>query len=185
MPTIKASDANALIGSFVPPGVVQPFAGSTAPSGWLLCDGAPVSRPIANGGTVDTYKALYDVIGLTWGNPSGSQFNLPDLRGVFVKGAGTTSRSAGKDSAGNFYAGSLGTYLTDKMQGHRHYITAANNTIYFLVGGAGGSNFAAGGAISAAYTIGGDPTSDGPDGEPRKGLTTEPQSAGMNYIIKY
>ena len=179
MPTIKASDEMATVGIFTPPGVVQPFAGSTAPSGWLLCIGQAISQT--------TYKALYDTIGYTWGNPGSNQFNLPDLRGVFVKGAGTTTRTAGKDSAGNFYAGSLGTYLTDKMQGHYHSLSGVRNYIYTDVGTinvAGGPmsynpyGYAADLSVTAS-------TNDGTNGAPRSGLTTEPQSAGMNYIIKY
>lgn len=50
------------------------YAGKTAPSGWLLCDGSAVSRT--------TYSALYDAIGTTYGSGDGSTtFNLPNMSG--------------------------------------------------------------------------------------------------------
>lgn len=67
--------------SFVatPSGTVITFAGSTAPSGYLECDGTAISR--------STYAALYAVVGTTYGSGDGSTtFNLPDLRGYFVRG---------------------------------------------------------------------------------------------------
>jgi microcystin-dependent protein len=57
----------------------MPYAGSTAPTGYLLCDGSEV--PIAS------YQDLYGVIGTTYGtgvNPN--TFKLPDLRGRFALG---------------------------------------------------------------------------------------------------
>ena len=58
----------------VPAGTVAAFAGSAAPSGWLLCDGSAVSRT--------TYAALFAVIGTTYGAGDGSTtFNLPNLKG--------------------------------------------------------------------------------------------------------
>lgn len=58
----------------VPAGLIEPFAGSTVPAGFLLCDGAAVSRT--------TYATLYAVIGDTFGAGDGeTTFNLPDLSG--------------------------------------------------------------------------------------------------------
>ena len=57
---------------YAPKGILMPFAGSTAPSGWLICDGSGVSTT--------TYAELFAVIGYTYGG-SGSLFALPDLRG--------------------------------------------------------------------------------------------------------
>lgn len=54
-------------------GTVQMYAGQTAPSGWLICDGTAISRTI--------YDRLFDVIGTTYGAGDGSTtFNLPDLQ---------------------------------------------------------------------------------------------------------
>lgn len=73
------------------PGIVLPYAGSTAPTGWLLCFGQAVSRT--------TYAALFDAIGTTFGAGDGSTtFNVPDLRGRV---------SAGKDNMGGTAASRL------------------------------------------------------------------------------
>lgn len=74
----------------VPVGVVQAFAGSTTPQGWLLCDGSAVSRT--------DYADLYAVIGDTYGAGDGtSTFNLPNLTDKFIEGSATsgTVKSAG------------------------------------------------------------------------------------------
>ena len=58
----------------LPPGILHPFAGSTSPTGYLLCDGTAVSRT--------TYSGLFAAIGTTYGVGDGSTtFNLPDMRG--------------------------------------------------------------------------------------------------------
>jgi len=63
-----------------PAGLIAPFAGASAPSGWLLCDGSEVDRA--------SYSALYDVIGDTYkASPTPGKFGLPDLRGRMPIGA--------------------------------------------------------------------------------------------------
>ena len=55
------------------PGFIAPFAGTSVPEGWLLCDGSAVSRT--------TYAKLFAVIGTTYGAGDGnSTFNLPDFK---------------------------------------------------------------------------------------------------------
>lgn len=73
-----------------PIGTVQMFAGKTIPAGWLLCNGAAISRT--------TYSALYNVIGTTYGGGDGrTTFALPNLIDKFVQGAATagTYKEAG------------------------------------------------------------------------------------------
>ena len=66
--------------ALVPTGTVLAFAGSSAPSGFLLCDGRAVSRT--------TYTSLFSVIGTTYGSGDGSTtFNLPDMRGRVAVGS--------------------------------------------------------------------------------------------------
>lgn len=67
-------------------GIITPFAGSSAPSGWLLCQGQELAR--------SSYPALERVLGQTYGaftNGSGSagstHFKLPDLRGRTMLGS--------------------------------------------------------------------------------------------------
>lgn len=73
--------------SVTPTGVVSFFAGSSAPSGWLLCDGSAVNRT--------TYSALFGVIGTTYGSGDGvTTFTLPDLRGRVPVGKNSGTFSA-------------------------------------------------------------------------------------------
>ena len=55
----------------IPTGTITPWSQSTAPTGFLECNGAAVSQA--------TYAALFAVIGTTYGDPGGGNFNLPDL----------------------------------------------------------------------------------------------------------
>jgi microcystin-dependent protein len=74
-----------------PVGFVGDFAGSVAPTGWLMCFGQAVSRT--------TYAQLYGVIGTAYGAGDGSTtFNVPDLRGMVT---------AGKDNMGGSTRGML------------------------------------------------------------------------------
>lgn len=80
----------------LPPATVHAFAGTTAPEGWAMCDGSAVSRT--------EYAALFAVIGTTYGVGDGSTtFNLPDMRGEFLRGLdnmGTAAGARGLDSDG-------------------------------------------------------------------------------------
>lgn len=63
----------------VPSGVVMAFAGATAPTGWLLCAGALISRT--------TYADLFAAIGTAHGSGDGSTtFALPNYAGRFLRG---------------------------------------------------------------------------------------------------
>lgn len=93
-PAITA-DSTGLIsvtgGGFVPTGALMPFAGSSAPAGWLLANGTAVSRT--------TYSKLFAVIGTSYGVGNGSTtFNLPDGRSRYF--IGLDSGSASNDALG-------------------------------------------------------------------------------------
>lgn len=64
----------------VPAGSVEAFAGSVVPSGWLMCNGASISKT--------DYYHLYDIIGDAYGSGDEDNFVLPDLRSRQVVGAG-------------------------------------------------------------------------------------------------
>lgn len=67
--------------SGIPSGSLMPYAGSTAPNGWLLAYGQCVSTT--------TYPALYAAIGTTWSTTDScttGNFGLPDMRGRVVAG---------------------------------------------------------------------------------------------------
>ena len=67
-------------GSSTPIGTITAYGGSTAPSGWLLCDGSEVSRA--------EYGLLFEAIGTAYGEGDGSTtFNLPDMSGKTAIGS--------------------------------------------------------------------------------------------------
>lgn len=71
--------STAFVQNLIPPGVVFPYAGPIPPTGWLLADGSAISRTV--------YARLFTAIGTTYGVGDGSTtFNLPDLRGEFLRG---------------------------------------------------------------------------------------------------
>jgi phage-related tail fiber protein len=82
-----------------PAGTVQHFANILAPIGYLECNGQSVSTT--------TYPELFSAIGYTYGG-SGASFNVPDLRGEFIRGWDNTKGS----DAGRV----LGTAQTDALQ---------------------------------------------------------------------
>lgn len=84
-----ASEAALNIGS--PVGSMVMFAGPTAPSGWLKCEGQQVSRL--------TYADLFSVIGITYGSGDGSTtFNLPNLSSRVPRGGGTLGQTGGSET---------------------------------------------------------------------------------------
>lgn len=88
MPIVDGQPANA--SDFT--GMIFPYAGSSAPTGFLLCDGSAISRT--------TYAGLFAVISTTYGVGDGSTtFNIPDLRGSMIVGAGQRVRTMTFDGA--------------------------------------------------------------------------------------
>ena len=142
------------ISTYAPSGMVASYAGSAAPSGWLLCYGQSVSTT--------TYAALFASIGYTYGG-AGANFTIPDLRGRAVAGVdnmgGTT---AGRITAA--VSGITGTTLgaaggvegvtltIDQMPAHTHTIAASGSGTGATVNTAGGtttitSNSTGGGTV--------------------------------------
>ena len=97
-------NADDLLG-MVPSGTVLYFAGSAAPAGWLKANGAALSRT--------AYAALFAAIGTTYGAGDGrSTFNLPDLRGEFLRG---WDDGRGIDTGRVF-----GSAQADEFRAHNH-----------------------------------------------------------------
>lgn len=99
--------------ALLPAGAVQAFAMNTAPTGWLKANGAAVSRT--------TYAALFAAIGTTYGAGDGvTTFNLPDLRGEFIRG---WDDGRGVDPARTF-----GSTQADELKSHSHNYSARTGT---------------------------------------------------------
>lgn len=99
----------------VPPtGTVVAFAGLVAPTGWLLCDGAEVSRT--------TYARLFALIGTTYGSGSGgTTFKIPNLKGRVI--AGFDADQWEFYPMGWKWGSTTHTLSIDEMPSHRHDLT--------------------------------------------------------------
>ena len=136
--------------SSIPTGSLFPYAGSSAPSGYLLCDGSSVSST--------NYLALHAVISNTYGGSaytggSGLSFNLPDLRGRFPMGAGT---GTGLNSSGTGApSGSSQTARTRGQWGgeETHLLTTSEMPSHSHTGGTGsaGSHYHTFGKPALSY----------------------------------
>ena len=92
----------------LPSGSIMAYVASTSPTGWLICNGAAVSRY--------DYWALFAVIGTQFGAGDGTTtFNLPDYQGAFLRGTGTNGSYAGPN---------LNASQNHATQTHNHLATS-------------------------------------------------------------
>lgn len=139
----------------VPAGVLSPYAGSAAPSGWLLADGTAVSRT--------TYSALFTAISTTYGVGDGSTtFNLPDMRGRAPFGYYASSANGM-----NALANNEGAAVADRGASHHHLEDPAPST-----GGYSGSGYGANYNAPLAKTTG------------YTNLQDNPAYLVVNFIVK-
>ena len=170
-----SSDLQAQITALIlPAGLILPFGASSAPTGFLACDGSFVSKA--------TYAALWAVIGQTWGQATTDDFKLPDLRGAFLRGTG--SHGTSNMANGNDFAGpNVGSFENDQMFDHKHEQNASTL-------GSGGQGLGLHGygnysGESATYIkTSGATAGSGGAGNPRTGDETRPFNAGILYCIK-
>jgi microcystin-dependent protein len=150
-------------------------AAAAAPTGWLICNGAAVSRT--------TYAALFAEIGTTHGAGNGTTtFNLPDLRGEFIRGL---DLSRGVDAAR-----SLGSAQSDAVEMHSHYLpteTAAGPDFWAFKDNANTPNGIT--TTSARNSLPATPggsfyTLDDTETHPSLGPETRPRNVALTPIIK-
>ncbi len=98
--------------AFIPVGGILPFAGTAAPTNYLMCQGQSLSRT--------TYATLYAVVGTVYGAVDGSHFNLPDLRNRLPMGSG------GSFGLGTTGSGSV-TLSSGNLPGHTHSFSAGTD----------------------------------------------------------
>lgn len=142
-PSSGTVDFAQLSPNILPAGIMWDYGAAVAPTGWLLCDGAIVSRA--------TYSALFTAIGTSFGNGTGggSDFTLPDFRsrtavgsgiGTFVSSFLPGAVNTGTDQitvAANLtlYTGDLvtysstGTQITGLVNGNPYFIIRISSTI--------------------------------------------------------
>jgi microcystin-dependent protein len=167
----KAGSLN--LENLVPPGTVTQFAGATAPTGYLLCQGQSLSTT--------TFGNLFNVIGYTYGG-SGSSFTLPNLRGRVPVGLDPSQTEF--DARGETGGAKTHTLSLGEMPVHNHsrgvittggspvnpgtFISSASASVYYANDGGG-------------YTADGVGTSNAGGGAAHNNL--QPYIV-LNYIIK-
>ena len=106
----------------MPTGAIMPYAGATAPGGYLFCDGSEYSE-------TGTYSNLFSVIQSTYntGGETTSHFRVPDLRGRVIAGQddmGGSSADTLTDTQADQLGGTLGnethTLTTTELPAHTH-----------------------------------------------------------------
>lgn len=171
VPTTKKVSGDA----FMPVGTYIQFAGSSAPGGYLACDGMAVSRT--------TYADLFAVVSTTYGVGNGSTtFNLPDARGLVMVGAGnhgTMTRANGTAFGG----GSVGATRNDQLQGHNLEVRQPGGAGGLQIAAATGPTTPTAGGTLIGYASGF--VSDGTNGTPRTGDETRPAEIAVLVCIKY
>ena len=156
----------------IKPGAIAYFSATTAPEGWIKANGAAISRTV--------YADLFAAIGTTHGSGDGSStFNVPDLRGEFVRGLDDgrgvdTGRVLGSTQTGSnaSHSHGAGTLATSSAGAHTHGIPtfSGSHQALFTVGeNSGAQSFinqtSSGGAHSHSMT--GSTASDGGEARPR------------------
>ena len=183
----------------VPSGAVFCIAVASVPSGYLECNGAAVNRT--------TYAALFAVIGTQYGSGNGSStFNIPDLRGEFIRGF---DNGKGTDSGR-----SIASSQSDQNKQHNHSASGSvgdhrHAYAFAQASGGGVGNDFAGSGINSVTQSGGRlaelEQSGGNDGQDLRGFTantdntqpslsvsvgndgggeTRPRNIAMMYVIK-
>lgn len=135
-------------------GSLKIYAGTTVPTGWLLCDGSSLLRA--------SYPDLFAAIGTNFGSASSAEFNIPDLRGEFVRGY---DAGRGVDTGRVF-----GSAQADSFKSHYHDLNGWTTQEYGYDGGDYG-RVAGPDQSNVTQSTG--------------GSETRPRNIAMNFIIKY
>ena len=175
--------------STTPTGVIHAFGGGVVPAGWLLCDGA--SYPVSS------YPALASVfnaastggLAYAYGGVLNTSFNVPDLRGRFVRGSdnmgtGAATRDPGDNRATPMNTGGntgvvVGSVQTAAFAAHAH--TILGNVQFAPAAGTSGMLLDPLGTSHAAPNV----AQNSQNIQSSGGNETRPLNANVNYIVKY
>lgn len=110
----------------VPPGTILSYGGSQAPPGFLLCNGQAIDR--------NEYRGLFRAIGTAFGAPDNSSFNVPDLRGRFLRGVDSEggrdleAESRSVSMPGGNEGALVGSLQNDGLADHWHHLSVSGTT---------------------------------------------------------
>lgn len=163
-----AGDLVSLVSGQVPVGTINAFASQTVPANYLECDGSTLNT--------NQFNDLFNVIGYTYGG-SGTSFNVPDLRGEFIRG---WDNGRGIDSVRSF--GSSQDFAIDDISGI--VLTLRNSGVPAstppFVSSAGTTSDGTGSTASAVKTI-----SFNPSLVTNVANETRPRNIALKYIIRF
>jgi len=163
-------------------GAIYAMGAAAVPTGFLYCDGSAISRT--------TYSKLFAIISTTWGVGDGATtFNVPDLRGVFLRGTGSHGTLT-KAGGGAFAGPAIAASSNDMLQNITGSLTPQSNTGLLYANGSasgaftGGTNRAntLGGIVAASKDLNFDASLST---NARTGDQTQPVNIGIKYLIKY
>lgn len=185
----------------VPIGTILPYGGDVKSAasklgekGWLICDGAEYSKV--------SYSELVEVIGTAFGSSSSSQFNVPDLRGRFVRGLDDGSgrdpdvQSRTYSAPGGYEGNNVGSVQKDAIQAHKHNDNGHKHDHPRRHAWIGGGDKGGGGEYTGVSNsnpelenkgyanLGGPTKVEEKYGEVRYSSETRPQNIYVNWIIK-
>ena len=164
--TATHSALNAATSFDMPSGSIITYGGSSAPTGWLICDGSAISR--------STYATLFGILSTTYGVGDGSStFNIPDIRGRVPAGkessasrltsgvSGLTSTTLGNTGGAegvtltSAQSGIVGHTHGLTMNAHTHTFTgnAHSHTVNGVVGSGLGAGVVAGGGSVTTSSV--------------------------------
>jgi microcystin-dependent protein len=184
--TLTSKIPNTAQGPVIPVGSIMPYAGTTAPSGWFICDGTEKSKV--------SYSALFTAIGENFGAGSTTSFfKIPDFRGRFplghLGGAVSGNRVLNDLSAETVgqYGGSESDFIIEnQLPEHKHSLMGDDGTQFYATTDVTG--VADTDAVSVSI-VGGDPGSGLPRTEgiynytSQIEFTTVPPFATVTFII--
>jgi len=147
-------------------GIVNWFAGATAPSGYLVANGQAVLRA--------TYPNLFAAIGTTYGFTNANDFLVPDLRGLFIRGSGSNVYDPDAPrTVGDLQGGTL--------ESHTHNLLTQSGESYTgtPVSGVNGSGLSNGNTITVTRTT------TVPNAPAQLSSETRPVNMALLPCIKY
>ncbi len=158
-----SSEGFAKVDYGVPVGSIMVWAQTTAPAGWVICDGTALSRT--------TYSKLYSVLGTKYGTSSSSNFKVPNYKGYFLRGWGG-STSIAPDEASRSGGNTVGSTQTGQFKSHVHGYTGTQGN-----GSPDGSADSKTTGAANSYPRTAELDYEG-------GSETRPVNIAVNYIIK-
>lgn len=138
-------------------------------NGWMFCDGRTLDSAV--------YPELFSVIGYLYGKTGAGSFNLPDYRGLFLRGVDAGSGMDPDSSkrlapTGTGSSSGIGSFQCDALQTHTHTYKSVQLAAPAQVGNAAGQSTT-------------DASTTAPDTPARITSETRPKNIAVNYIIKF